>query len=179
MKDTQKSLTPQEKATFIANADISYSDSVKALRKKMIQENYLTSATQIQMLDKLLWGVKEAENSTISKALFDNLVKSKQITFIYNLIELFKEGWLMSKAFRFYTGNGPVKELNTWKLRKIIEVIEKKDRTDFAKFEADLDKKKIPAPKKPFKKKTPAVNEKSVPVVTTKPAYKEIPVSKK
>lgn len=172
MKD-QKQLTAQEKATLIATVDASYSDSVRSLRKKMIQEGYLTSVTQVNVFDKLLWGVKESENSQMSPALFANLLKTKQVNFIHNILELFKEGWMLSRAFRFYTGGAPAKELNAWKLRRIIEVIEKKDRSDFEKFEVDK-KPSVPV-KKAFKPKSKKTFQKHAPQI----AGKDVPVIKK
>lgn len=173
MKD-QKQLTAQEKATLIASADASLSDSVKSVRKKMIQEGYLTSFTQVSVLDKLLWGVKESENHTINQVLLANLVMNKQISFIRNILELFKEGWMLSRAFRFYTHGMPVKEVNAWKLRRIVEVIEKKDRSDFDKIEAE--KKPVGKPvAKGFKPKA----KKPVVRSTSQVAGKDVPVLKK
>lgn len=175
MKDLQKSLTPQQKAVLITNVDATFSDSVKSMRRKLIQEGYLTSETQVNVLDKLLWGVKEAENSSLSKALFDISVKNKQVEFIQHILELFKEGWKLSRAFKFYTGGGPIKELNAWKLRRIIEVIEKKDRSDFDKLESDDNKKKAPIHKNAKPKSKKPVNDSSK-KVPHKASTKEIPI---
>lgn len=177
MKDVKKSLTGQEKANLIASADKSLCESVQSMRKKLIQEGFLTSYTQVQVLDKLLWGVREAENNNISKALLDNLVKTKQVTLIQNIVELFREGWKLSRAFKFYTGGGPVAEMNAWKIKRILEVIVKKDRSDFAKFETDEVKKPAFPKKKPaMKSGKPAVKKetKVIPVtVKNQPAKKE------
>ncbi len=174
MKEVQKQLTSQEKATLIAGVDNSYSDTVKSLRKKMIAEGYLTSFTQVNVLDKLLWGVKETENSNLNKVLFDNLVKTKQVAFIQNIVTLFREGWMLSRAFKFYTGGAPVKDLNSWKLRRIIEVIEKKDKSDFDKFEGD--KKVVQKPtNKSFKPKSKNTVVRTAPKV----AGKDVPIIKK
>lgn len=170
MKDVKKSLTGQEKANLIASADKALCESVQSMRKKLIQEGFLTSYTQVQVLDKLLWGVREAENNTLSKVLLDNLVKNKQVTLIQNIVELFREGWKLSRAFKFYTGSGPVAEMNAWKIRRILEVIAKKDRSDFPKMEADEVKKSVVPKKKPVNKSAkPAVKkEKTVVPVTIK-----------
>lgn len=165
MKDVKKSLTGQEKANLIASADKSLCDSVHSMRKKLIQEGFLTSYTQVQVLDKLLWGVREAENNTISKALLDNLVKNKQVTLIQNIVELFREGWKLSRAFKFYTGSGPVAEMNAWKIKRILEVIAKKDRSDFAKMESEEVKKLVLSKKKPLNKSDKQVVKKEPTVV--------------
>lgn len=166
MKDVKKTLTGQEKANLIASADKNLSDSVQSMRKKLIQEGFLTSYTQVQVLDKLLWGVREAENNTMSKALLDNLVRTKQVTLIQNIVELFREGWKLSRAFKFYTGSGPVADMNAWKIRRILEVIVKKDRSDFAKLEADDNKPMVPKKKPVNKSKHPVSNkeQKVIPV---------------
>lgn len=174
MKD-QKQLTAQEKATLIASADANLSDSVKSIRKKMIQEGYLTSFTQVSVLDRLLLGVKESENQNINQVLLTSLVMNKQVAFIRNILELFKEGWMLSRAFRFYTNGLPVKDVNAWKLRRILEVIEKKDRSDFDKIEADNKKTSGKPVSKNFKPKA----KKPVVKQTTQVAGKDIPVLKK
>jgi len=170
MKDVKKSLTGQEKANLIASADKALCESVQSMRKKLIQEGFLTSYTQVQVLDKLLWGVRDAESGTLSKALLENLVKTKQVTLIQNIVELFREGWKLSRAFKFYTGSGPVAEMNAWKIRRILEVIAKKDRSDFPKMEADEVKKSVVPKKKPVNKSAkPALKkEKTVVPVTIK-----------
>lgn len=175
MKDVKKSLTGQEKANLIASADKSLSESVQSMRKKLIQEGFLTSYTQVQVLDKLLWGVREAENNTMSKALLDNLVRTKQVTLIQNIVELFREGWKLSRAFKFYTGSGPVADMNAWKIRRILEVIVKKDRSDFAKLDAE-DNKPTVLKKKPVNKSAKPVAKKEQKVIPV--TVKQSPVKK-
>lgn len=173
MKDVKKSLTGQEKATLIASADKNLGESVQSMRKKLIQEGYLTSYTQVQVLDKLLWGVREAENNMLNKVLLDDLVKNKQVALIQNIVELFREGWKLSRAFKFYTGSGPVAEMNAWKIKRILEVIAKKDRSDFEKFETDEVKKPVfPKKKTMVKPKSPQEN-KTIPVTIKSPLIKK------
>lgn len=172
MKDVQKTLSAAEKANLIATADASLSDAVKSVRRKMIDENYLTSATQVATLDKLLWAVKENENSSLPKVLFDNQVKGKQIEFINKIRSMFKEGWMLSRAFRFYTGGGHVAGLNSWKLKDIVRVIETQDRSDFGKLDLLENSKKTSNEKPKFKKKPTAkpVRQagKDIPIIRSK-----------
>jgi hypothetical protein len=176
MKDVQKVLTSAEKAQLIAAADVSLSGNIKSVRRKMIEEGYLTSVTQVSTFDKLLWAVKSNENSSMAKVLFDQQVMNKQIAFVNNIRELFKEGWMLSRAFRFYTGAAPIQELNSWKLKDIVRIIETKDRSMFEKLDL-LDQSKRPegkeAPKKPFSKpkshKPPRkVETKTIPIIIKK-----------
>ncbi len=166
-----KKLTAVEKQELISGVDASFGDAVKSMRKKMIEDNYLTSATQVATLDKILVTVKENENNTLHKVIFDKLVAQKQVLFISNIKELFKEGWMLSKIFRFYTGGMPIKQINAWKMKDIMSVIEHKDKSQFEKiFTEDKTKGKVfkkPAPKnkgpKPVK-----VQAKDIPVIVKK-----------
>lgn len=159
MKDVQKMLSAQEKAQLITAGDNTLSDAVKSVRRKMISENYLTSVTQVATLDRLLQAVKDNENSSLAKVLFEKQVMNKQIELLRNILDMFKEGWMLSKVFRAYAGSDHVKEINAWKVKDIVRVIETKDRSRFEQlglFKSDKAPVKPqaskPARKKPYSK---------------------------
>lgn len=174
MNDVKKVLTAQDKAVLIAKADVSFGDSVKSMRNKMINEGYLTSATQVDTFDKIMLTVKSNENNTLHKMLFDNLVSQKQVQFINNIKEIFKEGWMLSKAFRFYTGGSPVSQVNDWKMKPLMNVIDKKDKTDFEKIglldsgRISKDNKTYKTKSKPFVQRTKPKMANEIPVIIKK-----------
>lgn len=175
MSDVKKVLTSQEKATLISKADASFGDSVKSMRNKMINEGYLTSATQVDTFDKIMLTVKSNENNTLHKLLFENLVSQKQLHFITNIKEMFKEGWMLSKVFRFYTGGAPISQVNDWKMKPLMTVIDKKDKSDFEKIGLLENSKAVKsttpyknAKKKPFKPKSKTTQVADIPVIIKK-----------
>lgn len=178
MSEVQKALSVQEKATLVSTADVSFSDAIKSMRKKMIEDNYLTSATQVATLDKILLTVKANENNTLHKVIFDNLVAQKQLTFLNNIKEMFKEGWMLSKVFRFYTGGAPIKTINAWSMKSIMAVIETKDRSKFdtlglndnARISKDFKSNGVKSgvKKKPFVPKPVKTKATDIPVIIKK-----------
>lgn len=152
MSTVNKNLSLQEKANLVAAVHPSFNNAIASMRKKMIEDNYLTSASQVATLDKILLTVKDNENNNLHKVIFENLVSQKQLTFINNIKEMFKEGWMLSKAFRFYTGGADIKTINAWSMKSIISVIDTKDKSKFEMLGLNEDKKSLV--KKPFNQKS-------------------------
>lgn len=175
MSDVKKVLTSQDKATLISKADDSFGDSVKSMRNKMINEGYLTSVNQVDTFDKIMLTVKSNENNTLHKLLFENLVLQKQLQFITNIKEMFKEGWMLSKIFRFYVGGGSISQVNDWKMKPLMTVIDKKDKSDFEKIGLIETSKSVKSNKpykntkpKSFSPKTKQTMAKDIPVIIKK-----------
>lgn len=174
MNDVKNKLNSQEKALLISKSDASFGDSVRSMRNKMINEGYLTSTTQVASFDKIMLTVRSNENNTLHKMLFDNLVSQKQLHFINNIKDLFKEGWMLSKAFRFYTGGMPISEINDWKMKQLMSIIDKKNKTDFEKIgiienvKSSKDTKQYKTKSKAYIPKAKPVLASSIPVIIKK-----------
>jgi hypothetical protein len=174
MSEARNTLSSQEKATLISTVDLSFNDAIKSMRKKMIEDSYLTSATQVATLDKILLTVNANENNNLHKVIFDNLVSQKQLILINNIKDMFKEGWMLSKAFRFYTGGAPIKSINSWSMKSIMAVIETKDRSKFDTLGLDdnarisKDAKSKVFKKKPFTPKPTKIKATDIPIIIKK-----------
>lgn len=161
---TKNELNDEQRKSFsltnVNGTPLSYSQSVKSHRTKLISEGYLTSKNQVQIFDDILISIEKnlKTKTNLSEVLFKNKLQSEQTLFIMNCIKLFNEGWKVVKAYNFYTQKG-----NQFKFDSFLKIVETQDKTDFEKLGLiEVRKIDLKPKKKIFKKPKTSKNEVSI-----------------
>lgn len=102
-------------------------------KKQMEAKGFFTSETQKKVFDLLMESIAKSNKfESIGNAVLQKqMVEKTQILIINNLQEMFSEGWMLVKYFKYYAQTKDVNNVQPRNIWNVINAIETKDRTKF------------------------------------------------